>query len=324
VRRGLGGSGGAGSSPDGAGAAPPAAAAAPPGSVFRALRHEFLVVRGEGSYDGAEFIVDPHFSEHFAVSHEPTVLYSACLESLPPEFVGTAARLAPLVSAAAAAMAESFRVRGLPLPPWRRAQALLSKWMPLRSRDVVALVPPALLSLGDVGSSLERRDSSSSSSSSSSSGHDTGHPACGSPAPEWWPLRASPPASPGAGGGDRSEVGAFPAGGLGAAAEQAQAQQARALLAHEMLLARQAEERLQAAAHAASPPAPPRRIEGFAVAAAQEGASTVAAAPMWAAPAPLPLAAAAAAAPAVAPALSVLPPAHEGAPRVWRVKPVGF
>jgi len=47
VRRGLGGAVGG---PDGGGGGGG-------GGVFRALRHEFLVVRGEGGYAGAEFLV---------------------------------------------------------------------------------------------------------------------------------------------------------------------------------------------------------------------------------------------------------------------------
>jgi hypothetical protein len=38
-------------------------------SIFRNLRHEWLAIRGEGDFEGAELIVDPHFREQFAIPH---------------------------------------------------------------------------------------------------------------------------------------------------------------------------------------------------------------------------------------------------------------
>jgi hypothetical protein len=57
------------------------------------------------------------------------------LAALPDEFVGSKARLLRLVDFLCSEMAASFEGRGLTLPPWRRAQALASKWLPARSRD---------------------------------------------------------------------------------------------------------------------------------------------------------------------------------------------
>lgn len=104
-------------------------------ACFRNLRHEFLTVFGEGDYKDVPYIVDPCFKEQFEIP-QPTATYAAALELLQPEFVGTASRLVPLVQCLCAEMAASFEAMGLTLPPWRRAQSMLSKWLPSRSRDL--------------------------------------------------------------------------------------------------------------------------------------------------------------------------------------------
>ena len=42
----------------------------------------------------------------------------------------------PHLQVLCAEMAESFAVRGLTLPPWRRTQSMLSKWIPAKSHDI--------------------------------------------------------------------------------------------------------------------------------------------------------------------------------------------
>lgn len=103
-------------------------------SCFRNLRHDFLAVRGTGDYEGAEFIVEPRFREQFLISH-PTAEYSELLLNVPDVFVGTSARLVPVVQVLCSEMADSFDQMGLTLPPWRRTQSMLSKWMPVRAKD---------------------------------------------------------------------------------------------------------------------------------------------------------------------------------------------
>ncbi|GFR44996.1 hypothetical protein Agub_g6305 [Astrephomene gubernaculifera] len=103
-------------------------------ACFRNLRHEFLTVRGQGDFEGTEFIVEPQFREHFSIPH-PTEEYSELLSAAPDVYVGASARLVPIVQTLCALMAESFEARGLTLPPWRRTQSMLSKWLPNRVRD---------------------------------------------------------------------------------------------------------------------------------------------------------------------------------------------
>jgi uncharacterized protein (TIGR01615 family) len=104
-------------------------------SCFRNLRHEFLLVRGSDEFDGVEYIVDLHFKEQFEIPH-PTDAYLDILTCVPVDFVGPLSRLMPLVQTLSAEMAESFTAKGLTLPPWRRTQSMLSKWVPAKSKDV--------------------------------------------------------------------------------------------------------------------------------------------------------------------------------------------
>jgi hypothetical protein len=60
---------------------------------------------------------------------------------LPDEVVAPRPRLRQLIAVLCAEMAASFAARGMTLPPWRRQQAVESKWLPQRSRD--APVAPA-------------------------------------------------------------------------------------------------------------------------------------------------------------------------------------
>lgn len=104
-------------------------------ACFRNLRHEFLTVLGEGDYKDVPYIVDPAFKEQFEIP-SPSASYAALLDLLPTEFVGTSSRLVPLVQNLCAEMVASFEANGLTLPPWRRSQSMLTKWLPSRSRDV--------------------------------------------------------------------------------------------------------------------------------------------------------------------------------------------
>jgi len=100
-------------------------------ACFRNLRHEFISVRGPNS---EEYIVELDFKEHFAIP-KPSATYQKLVEFLATEFVGTSSSLVPLVQCLCMEMADSFQEQGLTLPPWRRSQAMLSKWLPARSRD---------------------------------------------------------------------------------------------------------------------------------------------------------------------------------------------
>ena len=110
-------------------------------SCLRNLRHSFLAVTlpnsSESASSGLEkvFIVDPKFLDQFEIAHS-TSRYDAVLSLLPSAIVLSAGRLADTVGVLCEEMARAFEKTGTPLPPWRQANAMLSKWQPRRSEDV--------------------------------------------------------------------------------------------------------------------------------------------------------------------------------------------
>ncbi|KAL6751789.1 hypothetical protein V8C86DRAFT_649186 [Haematococcus lacustris] len=110
-----------------------------PGSCFRNLKHEFLYVKCDNESDahaGAELVVDVTFREQFSIP-QPTPAFQALLELTPEAWVGSASRLVMVVQLLCQEMASSFIAQGLTLPPWRRTQSMLSKWLPTKSRDIL-------------------------------------------------------------------------------------------------------------------------------------------------------------------------------------------
>jgi len=79
-------------------------------------------------------VVELGLKDHFAVS-APTPNFQVVLESLPSVYVGSAERFASLVVYISQQLAISFKVKGMPLPPWRTAASLLSKWFPEQPVD---------------------------------------------------------------------------------------------------------------------------------------------------------------------------------------------
>ena len=74
-----------------------------------------------------DLIIEPQFREQFEIAH-PTPAFSALLRALPVEYVGSRAKLKTMVEVVSACVAEAFQSQDLPLPPWRRKGAVLSKW----------------------------------------------------------------------------------------------------------------------------------------------------------------------------------------------------
>ncbi|PNH03226.1 hypothetical protein TSOC_010736 [Tetrabaena socialis] len=151
---------------------------------FRVLRHESLLVRGSGEFAGMELIVEPSLRQHFAIP-QASPEYALALSHAPDVFVGGSCRLVPIVQLLCALMADSFQRQGLAVPPWRREQAMLSKWLPqphrLRDTPVLPDAPAAVARLpppspyGTPGDEervvmVDRLDSSSSGASSGESG----------------------------------------------------------------------------------------------------------------------------------------------------------
>ena len=178
--------------------APAAPAAATP-DCLRNLRHSFLAVTQAGAAgSNATLIVDPRYRDQFIVAAS-TPAYDALLASIPPVFVGCAARVASLTEALCAEMAAAFASRGVALPPWRRPAAMLTKWRPRRSEDVAATsafaagagVPPPTADTTHNAGAARRRASVAEAAAAATA---RGRPATG-PAPAPAALAAARAAS---------------------------------------------------------------------------------------------------------------------------------
>lgn len=98
---------------------------------FKQLRYSFVVVKTPG---GPEIFVDPQFQEQFRLARdEPR--HEAFVSALPSTFVGTEFTLRETVQLAAQQVMSAMDRLQLDRPPWRNADALLSKWLPRKYVD---------------------------------------------------------------------------------------------------------------------------------------------------------------------------------------------
>lgn len=72
-------------------------------------------------------VVEPHFRENFSIA-SATSTYRRLLGAAPGEYVGSVSRLAAIVELLSEGVKRAFAEQGLPLPPWRRAKSVMSKW----------------------------------------------------------------------------------------------------------------------------------------------------------------------------------------------------
>ncbi|EIE20451.1 hypothetical protein COCSUDRAFT_57601 [Coccomyxa subellipsoidea C-169] len=121
-------------------------------SCFHNLHHEFLLVSGDPEFgvpQEKEYLIDPYFRDQFHIP-QPTPAYEELMRLLPAEYVGTSARLVPLVQLLCEEMGAAFEARAMTCPPWRQAKAMLSKWLPTKVRDVGVSSPRASDSWNDM------------------------------------------------------------------------------------------------------------------------------------------------------------------------------
>ena len=72
-------------------------------------------------------VVEQNFREHFSIASS-TPAYRRLLAAAPGEFAGSVSRLAAIVELLSDGVKRAFAEQGLPLPPWRRAKSVMSKW----------------------------------------------------------------------------------------------------------------------------------------------------------------------------------------------------
>lgn len=72
-------------------------------------------------------IIEPNLRSHFVVGRASSA-YKRLVDALPECFVGSYAQLTEVVHFVSTHMMASFRESGMDIPPWRRPEALTSKW----------------------------------------------------------------------------------------------------------------------------------------------------------------------------------------------------
>ncbi|KAK9684856.1 hypothetical protein RND81_10G237300 [Saponaria officinalis] len=111
---------------------------------FPAGEYEYLdVIIGE-----ERLIVDIGFRSEFEVARS-TKTYKSILQTIPNIFVGKSDRLSKIICVLSEATKQSLKKKGMHIPPWRKADYVLAKWLspPTRlvtnSVTVTATPPPS-------------------------------------------------------------------------------------------------------------------------------------------------------------------------------------
>ncbi|TKY51947.1 Xaa-Pro aminopeptidase pepP [Spatholobus suberectus] len=105
--------------------------------------------------EGERLIIDIDFRSEFEIARS-TGTYKAILQSLPFIFVGKSDRLRQLVAAVSEAAKLSLKKKGMHVPPWRRAEYMLAKWL---SSSCTRANPPSSSTVNDSTENLSDGDS---------------------------------------------------------------------------------------------------------------------------------------------------------------------
>ncbi|CAJ1976412.1 unnamed protein product [Sphenostylis stenocarpa] len=92
--------------------------------TFPAGEYEYIDVIVEGE----RLIIDIDFRSEFEIARS-TGTYKAILQSLPFIFVGKSDRLCQIVASVSDAAKQSLKKKGMHVPPWRKADYMLAKWL---------------------------------------------------------------------------------------------------------------------------------------------------------------------------------------------------
>jgi len=87
-----------------------------------------ITVQNHEKGDSMRLILDMDFKSQFELAR-PTTTYKELTDTLPHIFVGTEEKLNKIISLICAAAKQSFRDRGLHIPPWRTTTYMQCKWL---------------------------------------------------------------------------------------------------------------------------------------------------------------------------------------------------
>lgn len=106
-------------------------------AVYPAGEYEYIDV----IMDGERVIIDIDFRSEFEIARS-TGSYKAILQLVPYIFVGKGDRLQQIVSIVCEAARQSLKKKGMPFPPWRKAEYMRCKWLAAHTRAKQPDQPP--------------------------------------------------------------------------------------------------------------------------------------------------------------------------------------
>ena len=105
-----------------------------------------MIMDNKTSNKATRLILDMDFRSQFELAR-PTQTYKELISTLPSIFLGTEERLDKIISLLCSAAEESFREKGLHVPPWRKAMYMQSKWLSENCKKVPVIPNPGLVDL---------------------------------------------------------------------------------------------------------------------------------------------------------------------------------
>ncbi|XP_049348705.1 uncharacterized protein LOC125813256 [Solanum verrucosum] len=106
--------------------------------------------------EGERLIIDIDFRSEFEIARS-TRSYKCLLQVLPNIFVGKADRLQKIVHLLTDAAKLSLKKKGMPCPPWRKAEYVKAKWLSTYTRMTPVLMPIASNSASEPGTACKTK-----------------------------------------------------------------------------------------------------------------------------------------------------------------------
>ncbi|XP_022854735.1 uncharacterized protein LOC111376041 [Olea europaea var. sylvestris] len=102
---------------------------------FPSGEYEYVDVMIEGD----RFIIDIDFRSEFEIARS-TKAYRSLLQTLPNIFVGKSDRLEKIINVVSDAAKQSLKKKGMPFPPWRKADYVKAKWLSPYTRTTPGVI----------------------------------------------------------------------------------------------------------------------------------------------------------------------------------------
>ncbi|KAM3326126.1 putative protein isoform X1 [Capsicum chacoense] len=120
--------------------------------IFSTGSYEYIDVVIEGE----RLLIDIDFRSEFEIARS-TRSYKALLQVLPNIFVGKADRLQKIVHLQTEAAKQSLKKKGMPCPPWRKAEYVKAKWLSAYTRMTPVLMPIMTNSASETGTASKTK-----------------------------------------------------------------------------------------------------------------------------------------------------------------------